>query len=139
MAQCFGSPLPLVHLFIDANIIHIRRIPRLWFEHMGAVILEEQADGALLVFQIAEDARAHRANLDTCWLQPFGYAVITPCALVGRHFLVVEEACAIWTSLDAVLAANANLVVDENHAVFGPVGCADRTDLDTVRGRAMVA
>src|SRR5208337_428446 len=107
--------------------------------HLHAVFLDEPADRARFVLEIAEHAGADRADLDAGRLQPFGDAVIAPGALVRDVLLRVEEARAIRASLDAVLAADTIGVVDEDYTVLGLKRRASGAHLHAGRMRAVVA
>src|ERR1700692_1415877 len=103
---------PSAHVLVDADIEDVRRIASFRFQHGNAIVLNELTDCALLVIAIAEDARADRANFDAGGLQPLGYAVVTPRALVGDALVLVEIARTIRTSLHAILTTDAIGMVD---------------------------
>src|SRR5579859_6540564 len=111
--------LPLGHLFVYPDIKHIRRVTGFGLEYLNTVVADEPADRAFLVIPVAENTGTGRAGLDAGGLQPFGYPVVTPIALIADSLLMVEVACAVGAGLYTVLAANAVLVVDQHHAVLG--------------------
>src|SRR6185369_5439941 len=66
-------------------------------------------------------------------------AVITPGAFVGNALFLVEIASPVGTGLHAISAADAILVIDQDHTVLGPVGGAGGADLNAGRMGAVVA
>jgi hypothetical protein len=65
--------------------------------------------------------------------------VITPRAFFRDLFAIIEEAHAIRTGLHAILAADAVVVIDQDHTIVGSVGGTGRTHLHAGRMRAVVA
>src|SRR5574341_1567445 len=127
------------YFLVDSDVEHVGRVTGLGPQNVHAIVADEQADRALRIVAIAENARADRARLHAGGLQPLGDPVVAPRALLRGPGAHVEIARAVGAGLHAVLAADAVLAVDENDAVPGPVGRARRAHLDAGRMLALVA
>src|SRR3989344_4202542 len=130
---------PSHHLLVQPDVKDVRRGTHLGFQDPCPVFADELADRALGIILIPEDARVRGTDLHARRLQPARDAVVTPGAFVRPPVHRVEQPHAVRAGLDAVLAADAVVVVDEHHAVRSTEGGAHRADLDARRVLTLVA
>src|ERR1017187_1981822 len=131
------------------------------FEHQHALVLDDVADLAIGVEDVAEFARPHRADFHTGRITPVAAALDAEGALFNHAFrprpvaqivrvgidLVlrngglgpVEVARAVRARGHAVAAADAPVVVDDHDAVFLRPGGAGGADLGARRILALLA
>src|SRR3974377_522517 len=103
---------PLDHVLICAGIKHVWCIASLRPKHSDSIILDELANWALLVIEVAKNARAGWTNINASRPQSLRAAVITPSPLVAHISALIEEARAIRTGLHAILTTDAVGVID---------------------------
>src|SRR3989344_7359287 len=130
---------PSHHLLVQPDVKDVRRGAHLGFQNPCPVFADELADRALGIILIPEDAAVGWAHLHARGLQPPGDTVVTPGAFVRHPVRMVVLPHAVRAGLDAVLAADTVVVIDEHHAVRSTEGGGHRADLYARRVLTLVA
>jgi len=104
------------------------------------VLGEEFGDLAVWIIDVTKNPGPALAGVDTGRFHPLGDPVQAEITLINRPGFRVQEAGIVGAGMDAVLAADANVFIDNDDTIFlAFVGGASRTDRYAGRFAAVVA
>src|SRR5215471_14606564 len=129
----------LSHRAVQVFVVDLGFGSHLRFQDRYLVLAQEFVDRVLRILEIDQLPRRGGAILAARGGQPLGDAVITQRALVRGAGFRMQVTAAVRACLNAVPAAEAVVLVDQNHAIGADEGRADRADLHARGIGAMVA
>jgi hypothetical protein len=108
-------------------------------QHLHTVRLKEFMHGIRRIFQIRKLPCACRAHFAARRRQSLCDAVVTQTAFLGSFGFRIQKAATVGASLNAVAAAEAILLIDQDYPIGADKGRTDRTHLCARRIGAVVA
>src|SRR5208283_2672083 len=123
------SVVSLANRAIQAVVKHLRSCGEMRFENLHIVGLQKRMDWIFGILQVNQLSGAGWAHFTTCGRQTSCDPVVAQRALIGGVLSGMKEAATVGTSLDAVAASQAIVVIDQHYTIRRVESSAHGTDL----------
>ena len=134
------NPCVVFVRMIGADIEDVRLGSHFLSEYRYRLGGEELGHLAVWVVQITKGSRSALAGVDARRLKSLGHPVQAEITFVSGSGLGIDEPRIIGAGQHAVFAADANIMVNDDNAVFlAFIGCSCRTNGNALRFRTLVA